>query len=312
MRIVFMGSPEFALPSLRKLIESGHEVVAVYTQPDRPTGRGRKLAPPPVKALALEYGLPVRQPRSISKPDAVDELRALRPGMGIIAAYGQILKQPVLDSFPLDVLNVHASLLPRWRGAAPIPAAILGGDAESGATIMRVVLALDAGPMLAHVAVPIAPDDTTATLTPKVAEAGAQLLLDVLSPHAAGAIQPREQDEALATYAPQIEKADALIDWSRDSAARIERMVRAYDPWPIAYSYLDGAPLRLHRVTVLPQRSGATPGTIVASGDGIAVAAQDADVAVLRLQGPGGKPMSGAEYLRGHREILGERLVAER
>jgi methionyl-tRNA formyltransferase len=312
MRIVFMGSPEFALPSLRALIEAKYEVIAVYTQPDRPTGRGRKLAPPPVKALALAHGLPVHQPRSISKPEAVEALRALRPDLGIIAAYGQILKQPVLDAFPLGVLNVHASLLPRWRGAAPIPAAILAGDARSGATIMRVALALDAGPMLARVEVPIAPDDTTATLTEKIAVAGARLLLEILPRYAAGALRPQEQDDALATYAPQIEKADALIDWSRESSARIERMVRAYDPWPVAYSYLAGAPLRLHRVSVLPQRSGVAPGTIIASGNGIAVAALDADVALLRVQGPGGKPMSGAEYCRGHREILGKRLVAER
>ena len=259
MRIVFMGSPEFALPALRRLIESEHEVVAVYTQPDRPTGRGRKLKPPPVKALALEHGLLVLQPKSVSKPDSVEQMRALAPDLGVIAAYGQILKQPVLDVPRLGILNVHASLLPRWRGAAPIPAAILAGDAETGATIMRVVLALDAGPMLDAARVPIDADDTTGTLTPKVAQAGADLLVDVLPRFERGEIIPVQQDDALATYAPQIEKTDALIRWDRDDAATIARQVRAYNPWPMAYGYLDGQPLRIVEAEAARRRPRARP-----------------------------------------------------
>ena len=194
-----MGSPEFAVPSLRALIDAGHEVVAVFTQPDRPAGRGQKLAPPPVKAVALEYGLDVRQPPSISAPDVVEEIRPMQPDLGVIAAYGQLLKQRLLDVPPLGILNVHASLLPRWRGAAPVSAAILAGDAESGATIMRVVRELDAGPMLAHARVPIRPSDTTGTLTEKIAEAGAELLVKVLPRYHAGELMPSEQDASLVT-----------------------------------------------------------------------------------------------------------------
>lgn len=311
MRVVFMGSPEFALPSLRRLLERGHEIVGVYTQPDRPVGRGRKLAPPPVKTLALERGLPVFQPPSISKPESVEQLRRLAPDVGIIAAYGQILRQPVLDVPPLGILNVHASLLPRWRGAAPIPAAILAGDARTGATIMRVVLALDAGPMLDRVEVPIRPDDTAGTLLERVAEAGAELLVDVLPRWAAGSIAPEEQDDAQATYAPQIKKTDALIDWERETPDAIWRKVRAYNPWPVAYSYLDGQPLRILESAQIDGSTAAEPGTIRALADGpaaFAVAAAAGDVGIVRVQAAGGNAMSAADFLRGHPEIIGKRL----
>jgi len=317
MRVVFMGSPEFALPSLRRLIDSGHEIVGVYTQPDRPVGRGRRLAPPPIKTLALEHGLAVFQPPSISKPESVAQLRSLAPDVGIIAAYGQILRQPVLDVPRLGILNVHASLLPRWRGAAPIPAAILAGDERTGATIMRVVLALDAGPMLDRVEVPIGPGDTAGTLLERVANAGAELLVDVLPRWAAGAIKPQEQDEAQATYAPQIKKTDALIDWDRETADAIWRKVRAYNPWPVAYSHLESQPLRILECMPLSHRSEAKPGTIFTftgmgepkpPGAGFGVTTRDADLGIIRVQGAGGKAMAAADYLRGHPEIAGKRL----
>jgi methionyl-tRNA formyltransferase len=310
MRVVFMGSPEFALPSLRQLIAHGHDVVGVFTQPDRPSGRGRKPAPPPVKLLALEQGIPVFQPASISKPDAVAELRRLAPDVGVIAAYGQILRQAVLDVPPLGVLNVHASLLPRWRGAAPIPAAILAGDVVTGATIMQVRLALDAGPMLARVEVPIGSDDTTATLTPRIAEAGAELLADVLPPWAAGEIVAEEQDDALATYAPQIEKSAALIDWTNDTTETVDRKVRAYDPWPVAYTLVDGQLLRILACTPAPRAGDAAPGSVFVHDGALCVVTADAAVALIRVQGPGGRPMSGADYARGHAEIVGRRLGA--
>ncbi|MDE3096011.1 MAG: methionyl-tRNA formyltransferase [Chloroflexota bacterium] len=325
MRIVFMGSPEFALPALRRLIESEHEVAAVYTQPDRPVGRGRRPAPPPVKLLALDHGIEVRQPASIGRPEPVEELRRLAPDIGVIAAYGQILKQPVLDVPPLGVLNVHASLLPRWRGAAPIPAAILAGDAETGATIMRVRLALDAGPVLASVHVPIAPSDTTGTLTPKVAEAGAELLMRVLPAYVAGAISPVEQDEALATYAPQIRKTDALIDWERDDAQTVWRKVRAYNPWPGAYTYAGGEPLRILACLLVerggaaaprpdaPLRTGRMAGSVFAlhgTDAGFGVVAREGAVAVTSVQAPGGRVMPAAAYLRGHPRLVGTRLTA--
>jgi methionyl-tRNA formyltransferase len=315
MRVVFFGSPEFALPTLRRLIASEHEVVAVYTQPDKPTGRGRKLAPPPVKTLALEHGIDVRQPRRVSAPDAVDALRALRPEIGVLAAYGQILKQPVLDVPPFGILNVHASLLPRWRGAAPIPAAILAGDAETGATLMQVRLALDAGPMLDRVAMPIGDEDTTATLTPRVAEAGARLLMDVLPRWAAGEIAAEEQDEALATYAPQLEKTDARIDWTRDDAMTAWRKVRAYNPWPMAYTHLDGEPLRIIEAIVVDGApSSAAPGTVVEATDaraGFGVVAADGSVlGVVRVQAAGRGVVPAADFVRGRRKVMGMVLGA--
>jgi methionyl-tRNA formyltransferase len=234
----------------------------------------------------------------------------MAPNLGVIAAYGQILKQPVLDVPRLGILNVHASLLPRWRGAAPIPAAILAGDAETGATIMRVVLALDAGPMLDSVRVPIAPDDTTGTLTPKVADAGAELLMDVLARYERGDAAPVQQDDALATYAPQIEKTDALIHWERDDAATIARQVRAYNPWPMAYGYLDGQPLRIVEAEALGGASPRDPGTVMLADGGFAIAAIGGVLAVRFVQPPGGKVMAAAAYLNGHREIIGKRLHA--
>jgi methionyl-tRNA formyltransferase len=314
MRIVFMGSPEFALPALRRLVASEHEIVAVYTQPDRPTGRGRKLSPPPVKALALEHGLPVRQPKSISRPESIEELRALAPDLGVIAAYGQILKQPVLDVPRLGVLNVHASLLPRWRGAAPIPAAILAGDTETGATIMKVVLALDAGPMLGTVRVPIADGDTAASLTPKVAEAGAALLMELLPRYVNGEITPVEQDETLATFAPQLKKDDGRIDWAAETSERVWRKVRAYNPWPVAFTTHDGTPLRILECVPLPGAAGTAPGTVLARGAGddarigFRIATADGAIGVVRVQPAGRAAMDAAAFIRGRRDAVGSRL----
>jgi methionyl-tRNA formyltransferase len=210
----------------------------------------------------------------------------------------------------LGVLNVHASLLPRWRGAAPIPAAILAGDSETGATIMQVVLALDAGPMLDRVTVPILPDDTTATLTPKIAEVGAKLLIDVLQRFERGEITAIEQDDSVVTYAPQIEKGDALIHWERDDAATIERQVRAYNPWPVAYGKLNGEPLRILEAHLLESRHGEAPGTVVSAGAGIAVTTRGLDLGIVKLQPPGGRVMNASAYLNGHREIIGKRLTS--
>lgn len=314
MRVVFMGSPEFALPSLRRLIESECEIVGVFTQPDRPSGRGRALAPPPVKELAIAHGLPLFQPTSVSGPGAVARLRELAPDVGVIAAYGQILRQAVLDVPPLGILNVHASLLPRWRGAAPVPAAILAGDERTGATIMRVVRALDAGPIIDSVAIDIGPDDTTATLLPRVAEAGANLLAEVLPRWAAGRAIAREQDETLATYAPQIRKDDALIDWECDSVEMVCRKARAYDPWPVAYSNLAGQPLRILRVAQLDLQAAEKAGTIVGTDDaraGFGVVAADGVVGIAIVQAAGRRAMRAADFLRGHLEIIGKRLTAK-
>jgi methionyl-tRNA formyltransferase len=248
----------------------------------------------------------------------VRELRSLAPDVGVIAAYGQILRQPVLEVPPLGVLNVHASLLPRWRGAAPISAAILAGDNETGATIMKVRLELDAGPMLGSVRLPIAAEDTTATLTERIAEAGARLLVDVLPRYAAGELQPAEQDETLATYAPQIKKADALIDWTADDAETVTRKVRAYNPWPGAFTFAGDAPLRILECVPLEHRVDDEPGTVFAFtgvgekpllGAGFGVVAAHGEVGIVRVQPPGGRAMSAAAYLNGHREIVGTRLT---
>ncbi|MEX0749289.1 MAG: methionyl-tRNA formyltransferase [Dehalococcoidia bacterium] len=308
MRVVFMGSPEFALPALRRLIESDHTIVGVFTQPDKPVGRGRKMSAPPVKLLAEEHGLPIFQPASISKRESVEEMRDLKPDIGVIAAYGQILRQPVLDVPPLGILNVHASLLPRWRGAAPIPAAILAGDSITGATIMQVVLSLDSGPMLGAAQVPVAPDDTTGSLTPRIAESGAALVLELLPGWADRSLVATPQDEALATYAPQIKKSDAMIEWARDDAEAISRMVRAFIPWPIAYTRLDGQPLRIHEARPLGGRSGAAPGTVAVSDMGFSVATKGNDLAVTRVQPAGKNVMAARDFARGKRDLHGKVL----
>lgn len=306
-----MGSPGFAIPTLRRLVESEHEVAAVYTQPDRPAGRGRKPAPPPVKTLAQAHGLDVRQPASISKPPVVDELRAFAADAGVIAAFGQILKQPVLDAFTLGALNVHASLLPRWRGAAPVAAAILAGDTESGATIMQVRLELDAGPMLGAIRIPIDEADTTGTLSEKIAHAGADLLLELLPRWAEGSLVPVEQDASQATYAPRITKSDALIHWQRDTAEQISRQVRAYNPWPVAHTYVDGKLLRILVAAPLEPTSDAPPGTVIAldGGAGFAVATRDGALGVVTVQPAGGRSMPATAFVRGHPRIIGKRFA---
>lgn len=314
MRIIFLGSPDFALRPLRRLIASPHEVVAVYTQPDRPVGRGQKIAAPPVKALALEHGLDVRQPRSISAPEVVEEMQQLQADVGVIAAYGQILKQAVLEVPRLGVLNIHASLLPRWRGASPVTAAILAGDRETGATIMKVVRKLDAGPILDAVRIPVRPEDTAGTLTQRIAEAGAELLIGVLPKYERGELPPRDQDESRVTYAAPVKKTDALIQWARDDAEAIERQVRAYNPWPVAHSYYDGEPLRILEAVALQHRSKDEPGTVFpltgvgepdVLGAGFGVATRGRDLGVITVQPAGGRPMRAVDFINGHRGLWG-------
>src|SRR5262245_18758942 len=244
MRVVFLGSPEFALPSLRALVQGGQEVVAVVTQPVTPAGRSRQPMPPPVKIDALERGPLGLQPEGVTALESLAGLRALRPDVLIIAAYGQILRQAVLEVPARGALNVHASLLPRHRGASPIAAAILAGDEVTGVTIMELVRALDAGPMVAKVGERVRPTDTTGTIEARLAAAGARLLAEVLEPWAARKIESEQQDESLATYAPMVKREDARIDW-HEPAVAISRKVRAYNPWPVAFSDWSGQELRL-------------------------------------------------------------------
>ncbi len=318
MRIVFFGSPDFALPSLEALLALAHEVVAVVSQPDRPAGRGHTATPPPVKRLALARGLPVLQPEKVSDPESVATLSALEPDVFVVAAYGQILRQRLLDVPRRGILNVHASLLPRWRGASPIAAAILAGDEVTGVTLMEMVRALDAGPMVARIEVPISPHDTTGTLEPRLADAGAALLAESFDPWASGQLSPVPQDESLVTYAPQLTRADALIDWSQP-AVEVWRRIRAFNPWPVAHTRWRGQELRIHEAWPLSHDSGELPGTVLPPTSlppeaddpqvTFAVATGAGSLAIRRLQRPGKRALSGADFLRGQRDFVGERLA---
>ena len=319
MRVVFFGSPDYALPTLRGLLAApGIEVVAVVTQPPRPRGRAGTPEPTPVGALAAEAGIPTLTPERIRR-DTTEALAALAPDVGVLAASGHILPQHLLDAFPHGVLNVHASLLPRHRGASPIAAAILAGDAEAGASIMVVVRALDGGPVAARVATPIGPLDTAGTLTDRIADLGARAMLEVLPRWVGGDHRAEPQDEALATYAPRLAKTDGVIDWSQPAEA-IWRRVRAFAPWPLATTtYLD-ATLTVHEAWPLPGRLDAAPGTVLA-GDGgpldavlgnrralAVVACGQGALALLRVQRPGKRALDIEEYLRGDRAFIGARL----
>ncbi len=313
MRVVFLGSPEFALPTLRRLIASEHEVVAVVTQPDKPAGRGRVLRPPPVKELAEANGLPVLQPESVNTEDALTAIRKLRPDALVVAAFGQILKQPLLDVPKRGSLNVHASLLPKYRGAAPIVGALLAGEDETGATIMEVELALDAGPIVAQQALPIEASDTAGTLTAKVAEAGAGLLLEVLPAWARRAIAVQPQDDAQATYIQAVRAADAVIDWSL-SADAIWRHVRAYNPWPVATTTIDGMAFRIFEAMPFGDDADLEPGTVAElpedtqmQGAGFSVQTGRGRLVVIRGQRAGKRVVSGEQLLRGWRGLIGKR-----
>jgi methionyl-tRNA formyltransferase len=309
-RVLFMGSPQFAIPTLQTLL-AGYQVVGVVTQPDRPSGRGRQLHPPPVKELAQAHGLPVLQPASLRSPEAIAELQALRPDVIVVAAFGQILRPAVLDLPPFGCLNVHASLLPRWRGAAPIAAAILAGDEATGITIMRMDPGLDTGPILRQRALPIAPDDTSASLGEKLARLGADLLLDTLPDWLAGRLEPRPQDGTQVTLAPQLEKEQGHIDWSEPADA-IARQVRAFHPWPGTFTIWQGAPLRILRASAessLAPSGETLPGTVVAAPDGPAVATGRGALRLIEVQPAGKRPMPADAFVRGARGFVGSRLM---
>jgi methionyl-tRNA formyltransferase len=313
-RLVFMGTPDFAVPSLEALVDAhSADVVGVVTRPDRPAGRGRPLVPPPVKQAALGHGLPLFQPQSLRLPEAVAHLAAWKPDVIVVAAFGQILRQDVLDLPPHGCLNVHASLLPRWRGN-PIAAAILAGDEVTGVTIMRMDAGLDTGPILAQREERIRPDDTRGTLEERLARLGAGLLLDTLPPYLAGDLLPQPQPEEGVTVARQLRKEDGWLDWSR-SAVELDRQVRAFNPWPGAFTTWRGRRLKVLKAGSLPSwRGHAPPGTVIALDDGAAVAVVTGEGA-LRLeevQWAGKRAMDSMAFLCGQRECLGSRLgVAE-
>jgi methionyl-tRNA formyltransferase len=307
LRIVFAGTPAFAVPTLDAIIAAGHHVPAVYTQPDRPAGRGRNLKPSEVKMRALELELAVEQPLSMRMPETLPRLRQLAPDVLVVVAYGLILPQSVLDVPRLGCFNIHASLLPRWRGAAPIQQAILAGDSMTGVTIMRMTAGLDEGPILAQREQRIDAHMTAGELHDALAPAGATLMVEVLDSVAAGTAVAREQDAGAATYAPKISKDDARIVWS-DSAASIVRRIRAYDPWPGAAALWRGEQIKIWRAEVRAGRLGARPGEVLsADASGIEVACGNGSLALRTLQLPGRKRIDAADFLHAH-SIAGDSL----
>ena len=298
LRLVFAGTPDFAVPCLDACRASGAEVVAVYTQPDRPAGRGRKLTPSPVKHAALDAGLAVAQPESLKPAEAREALAALRPDLLVVVAYGLILPRKVLALPRHGCWNVHASLLPRWRGAAPIQRAIEAGDAETGVCLMRMEKGLDTGPVLLSQRTPIGEAETGGELHDRLALLGAQVLADGLGLLRAG-MQPVAvpQPDSGATYAHKLDKAEAKLDWTQP-AATLARKVRAFQPWPVAEAQLDGERVRIHAAEALPEAHAAAPGTVLrASRDGIDVACGEGALRLLRVQREGGKPVAVGDYL---------------
>jgi methionyl-tRNA formyltransferase len=299
MRVLFWGTPDFATPSLRALIGEGYEVVGVVTQPDRPQGRSRStLVPPPVKEIALAEGIPVLQPERPRGEEFLGAIRAFKPDMSVVVAYGHILRQDVIDVPANGTLNIHASLLPRWRGAAPIQAAILAGDAETGVSIQRMVLALDAGPVLHEIRTGIGPDETAGELTERLSALGAEAIVSCLALLDLGAIDERPQDESKVTVAPKIERRVARLDFTEPAAA-VAREIRAYDPRPGAWSEVRGGEVRLFGVRVLPDRRG-DPGEVLEIGEmGMIVACGQGAVAVETVHPAGKRRLAALDWAQG-------------
>ncbi len=302
MRIVFAGTPDFAVPSLEALIASEHEVIAVYTQPDRPKGRGRVMTPSPVKVAAEKAGIPVLQPINLKEQSDVDALRAFKPDYLVVAAYGLLLSDEVLAIPSKRSINVHASLLPRWRGASPIQQSILAGDTETGVTIMEMVKKLDAGDMLHKAACVIEPSDTSQSLHDKLAVVGAEALLHYLAKPDSFSAKP--QDESYVTYAGKISKQDARLDWNKPAAV-LEREVRAFSPWPISQFEWDGKIWRVWQASLSTEKIDAKPGEVVSvSKKGIGIATTAGMLVIEKLQKPGGKPIQVADFLNANPTLL--------
>ena len=304
MRIVFAGTPAFAVPCLRAA-HAHHEIVAVYTQPDRPAGRGRGLTPSPVKLEAIQRGIPVLQPLSLKKKSTQDALREMQPDVMVVVAYGLILPQAVLDIPQYGCWNVHASLLPRWRGAAPIQRAIEAGDDETGVCLMQMEAGLDTGPVLLAQSLPIGPDETGGQLHDRLSDLGAQVLRDALGLLRAGVrLPPHVQSEVGVEYAHKLDKAEAKLDWTQPADV-LARKVRAFNPWPIAEAQVAGERLRIHGAVPVDQVHAATPGTLLAAGrQGLDIAC---GLGVLRLrvvQREGGKAITAADYLNARRDLV--------
>ena len=307
IRTVFMGTPEFALPTLQGLLDVGVNLVGVYTQPDRPKGRGKKLAASPVKELALAHQLPVFQPERLRKPEAVEELRRLAPDLIVVVAYGQILPKSVLEIPRFQCINVHASLLPKYRGAAPINKAIVDGESETGVTTMLMDVGLDTGAMLVKRRTPIGPDETAGEVHDRLALLGREAMEETLQLLCADELTPEEQDDALSTYAPMMSKEDGLIDWSR-CARQIHNQVRGLDPWPGAYTCLDGQVLKIARTSISEEGFGAPGEVLRADSREIRVACGQGVLTIGELQLPGKKRLAARDFLSGHPLPVGSRL----
>ena len=304
MRIVFAGTPEFAVPCLRAAASKG-EVVAVYTQPDRPAGRGRGLTPSPVKLEAVQRGIPVHQPENFRSAESKATLRALKPDVMIVVAYGLILPQSVLDIPEHGCWNVHASLLPRWRGAAPIQRAIEAGDTRTGVCLMRMEKGLDTGPVLLAQALDIGPEETGGQLHDRLSELGARVLSDALGLlRATIQLPPHPQPAEDVTYAHKLDKAEAKLDWSQPATV-LANKVRAFNPWPVAEAQLAGERVRLHAARALDETHAAAPGSVLRAGrDGIDIACGDGVLRLQTLQRDGGKPISAQDYRNARRDVF--------
>jgi methionyl-tRNA formyltransferase len=300
MRIIFLGSPSYAVHALDALVAAGYTIVGVVTQPDRPAGRDRRLTPPPVKVAALAHGLPVLQPETLRAPEVVETLRALQPDVGVVAAYGEILRRAVLEIPPLGYLNIHPSLLPLYRGPTPVAGAILAGETVTGVTIMRLDPGMDSGPILAQAMVDLPPHARTGPLTDELFRLGATLLVEVLPRYVRGDIELRPQDHSQATVTKMLKKEDGRIDWTLPAIV-IERMTRAYDPWPSAYTFWRGQMLRIMSAAVAPTDASATPGMVIsrsAHGHPLVQTGSDA-LELVEVQPASRRPMSGAAWLAG-------------
>lgn len=307
MRLVFFGTPEFAVPSLRALLGEGFDVAAVVTQPDRPHGRSRsRLVPPPVKLVAEDEGLPVLQPESPNDDEFEARLRALEPDLGVVVAYGHILKAPLLELSRRGMVNVHASLLPKLRGAAPIEHAILEGDDDTGITIMQMVARMDAGPIIHQISTPIAPDETGGELTERLAELGALALVEGLALMDIGAAAPRQQDDEHATFAPKISRELARIRWE-EPATRIARQVRAFDPRPGAWSTIADAEVKLYGARLADCLGAeASPGEVICTDPAFVISTGDGAVQILDVQPAGRARMAATDWIRGRGAVKGD------
>lgn len=304
MKIIFAGTPEFAVPALAALIEAGHQIVMVLTQPDRPAGRGMKLKASPIKVLAEQHGLHVFQPETLKDAAVQTQIEAVDADVMIVAAYGLIIPTVVLDMPKFGCYNIHASLLPRWRGAAPIHRSLLVGDTETGVTVMEVVPALDAGAMVSKGAVPITENDTTQTLHDALSKTGADLMVQAMAElEEKGSLPATPQDESLVTYAHKLEKSEAAIDWQK-SAVEVSRQVRAFNPFPVAQGILKGEVCRIWMATA--KEGKANVGEIVSIHDGVTVGCGDGLLHITELQAPGGKRLSAQAFVQGHNLQIGD------